>query len=91
MASTVSGRWDQDSYGLTALGSLIPGLKGIESLTKLSPDADSYKLQWTELRRQRNRAADGLREALRTIDAYFSAVTAGSPGVAPRNPAPRFD
>lgn len=91
VASTVSGRWDQDSYGLTALGSLIPGLKGIESLTKLSPDADSYKLQWTELRRQRNRAADGLREALRTIDAYFSAAATGSAPVVPRNPAPRFD
>lgn len=91
VASTVSGRWDQDSYGLTALGSLIPGLKGIEHLARLSPEEDSYKLQWTELRRQRNRAADGLREAVRTIDAYFSAPSAAETGAASRNPAPRFD
>ncbi|MHC9237774.1 M28 family peptidase [Pseudooceanicola sp. 502str34] len=71
VASTVSGRWDQDTYGLTALKTALPGLYGIEKLAKLDPEEAAYKLQWTELLRQRNRACDGLREATATLDAFL--------------------
>jgi hypothetical protein len=71
IASTVSGRWDQDTYGLTALATALPGLWTVEKLAKLDPNDEAYKLQWTETLRQRNRVMDGLRNASATLAGYL--------------------
>ncbi|MGR7996627.1 M28 family peptidase [Xanthobacter sp. ZOL 2024] len=68
VTGTVSGRWSQDTYGLTALKTPMPGLYTIEQLAKLDPASAAYKLQWTETLRERNRAKDGVSEANRTIE-----------------------
>jgi len=68
VTGTVSGRWSQDTYGLTALKTVMPGLYGIEELAKLDPDSHEYKLKWTDVVRQRNRVIDGISEANRIIE-----------------------
>lgn len=73
IASTVAGRWTQDTYGLSALSTILPGLFETRDLVEAGPDSDAYKLQWTETLRQRNRARDGLTVAIREIDAYLGA------------------
>ncbi len=69
ITGTVSGRWSQDTYGLTALKTPLPGLFDIEQVAKLDRDSHDFKLRWTDIVRQRNRVADGLNEANRTIAA----------------------
>lgn len=73
ITSTVAGRWTQDTYGLSSLSTILPGLFETSDLLEAGPDSDSYKLQWTETLRQRNRARDGLTTAIREIDAYLDA------------------
>jgi len=68
---TVSGRWLQDTYGLTALRTPLPGLFPLERMAKLSTGDEEYKLLGTQLLRERNRCMDALKEAIRTIDAYL--------------------
>jgi hypothetical protein len=68
---TVSGRWSQDTYGLTALRTPLPGLFPLERMAKLSTGDGEYKLLWTQLLRERNRCMDALKEAIRTIDVYL--------------------
>jgi hypothetical protein len=73
ITSTVAGRWTQDTYGLSSLSTILPGLFETRDLLEAGPDSDSYKLQWTETLRQRNRARDGMAAAIREIDAYLGA------------------
>src|SRR5690606_15886243 len=54
ITSTVAGRWTQDTYGLSSLSTILPGLFETRDLLEAGPDSDSYKLQWTETLRQRN-------------------------------------
>jgi hypothetical protein len=62
-ASTVAGRYGQDSYGLTALSKPLPGLYEVSRLATLSPDEEAYQLLLTKLLRERNHVADALGEA----------------------------
>lgn len=68
---TVKGRWSQDTYGLTALRTPLPGLFPLEQMAKLSVMDDEYKLLWTQVLRERNRCMDALKKAIRTIDVYL--------------------
>lgn len=68
---TVSGRWSQDTYGLTALRTPLPGLFPLERMSKLGGEDGEYKLLWTQLLRERNRCMDALKEARRAIDTYL--------------------
>lgn len=65
--STVSGRYDQDTYGLSALEHAVPGLHDAEQLASLESDSEEYHLLWTRAIRQRNRVADALRESIKLI------------------------
>jgi hypothetical protein len=66
--ATVTGRYDQDSYGLSALEKALPGLHDAEVLATLEADSDEYRLLWTRAIRQRNRVADALRDSIAIID-----------------------
>lgn len=68
---TVTGRWSQDTYGLTALRTPVPGLFPLEHMAKLNAGDDEYKLLWTQGLRERNRCMDALKEAVGTIDDYL--------------------
>jgi hypothetical protein len=69
--STVTGRYDQDSYGLSALEHAVPGLHDAEQLASLSPDTEAYHLLWTRAARQRNRIADALNDGIMAIDSVY--------------------
>lgn len=71
VTGTVGGRWTQDSYGLTALKTALPGLYGVEKLANLDPVCHEFKLLWTETVRERNRAMDGISQANRAIEAFL--------------------
>ncbi len=68
---TVTGRWSQDTYGLTALRMPLPGLFPLEHMAKLRVEDDEYKLLWTQVLRERNRCMGALKEAVETIDGYL--------------------
>lgn len=61
---TVAGRYDHDSYGLTALDSRLPALYLMEDYSERNPDSDAAKLVWTRIIRERNRLSDALEAAL---------------------------
>jgi len=71
---TVSGRWSQDSYGLTALRRPFPMLAMASALPTLG--GEPYELWRTQLVRCRNEVADGLREAVRVLRAAVAEVEA---------------
>jgi len=73
ITNTVAGRWTQDTYGLSSLATILPGLFEVRDLVELEPGSDQFKLQWTETLRQRNRARDGIQTAIREIDAWLGA------------------
>lgn len=73
ITSTVAGRWTQDTYGLSSLSTILPGLFEVRDLVERGSDSDEFKLQWTETLRQRNRARDGIQTAIREIDAWLGA------------------
>lgn len=66
--STVCDRYDQDTYGLSALSQPLPGLHAALELAALDPESDEYRLRWTTAIRRRNRIADALTSAVRLID-----------------------
>jgi len=71
LGGTVVGRYGHDPYGLAAQTSVLPGLYDLPRLNSLPASADERYLLSTELIRQRNRLADGLRSirevAVRTV------------------------
>lgn len=67
--TTVSGRYAQDPYGLSALEKPLPGLGALDSISTFRDDRHEYNLQLTGLVRQRNRIADALKAANELIDA----------------------
>lgn len=62
--STISGRWDQDLYGLTALRTVFPALFPVEELARTDPNELPARLLRTGLMRNRNWIADCLKEAV---------------------------
>ena len=62
---TVSGRWNQDPYGLTALRRPFPMLAMARTLPTL--EGEPHELWHTQLLRHRNQVADGLRDAARLL------------------------
>lgn len=63
VASTVAGKYEQDSYGLTALTQPLPGLYEIGTLARLDPKSEPHRLLLTRLVRERNKVADALSDA----------------------------
>jgi Iap family predicted aminopeptidase len=64
----VADRYDQDTYGLSALHKSVPILYDIGQLAQLDPFSQDFKLLKTRLTRQRNRVADALSNAIWQID-----------------------
>lgn len=71
ITSTVDGKWTQDTYGLSALTTPLPGLFEIPKMAANGKDSTAFKLQWTETVRQRNRIADGLIETNEMLADYL--------------------
>ncbi|EPX80362.1 M20/M25/M40 family metallo-hydrolase [Salipiger mucosus] len=76
MTGTVAGSWEQDTYGLSSLKTVLPGLFEVPAMAAAGPDSDYFKLQWTQTVRQRNRAADTLDSAIELIDGVLARVAA---------------
>ena len=66
--ASVAGRYGQDPYGLTNLKTRFPGLYYAPRLAALDRESEAYHLTLTSCTRERNRAADALREALSSLD-----------------------
>jgi hypothetical protein len=71
---SVAGRYGQDSYGLSDLTAPIPALAPVATLTALPAASEEARLLRTELRRRRNALADGLSDAVWTIDRILAHV-----------------
>lgn len=67
VSSTMSGRYGQDYYGLTALKSFIPGLYPLVEMSKLNPESERYKLLYTKIIREKNKVLDSLIDAIECI------------------------
>jgi hypothetical protein len=65
---TVSGRYEQDTYGLSALNHELPGTDTIDKLVSFAPKSHEYYLWSTRARRERNKVTDALRHANWLID-----------------------
>ena len=63
LGGTVSGTYGQDTYGLSAQSTLLPGLYDLTRLNSLPAQAEEREMLFRELIRQRNRIADNMREA----------------------------
>jgi Iap family predicted aminopeptidase len=66
--ASVAGRYAYDPYGLSHLRTRFPGLYYAPRLAKLDPDSEAYHSLLTQCIRERNRAADALQDALRSVD-----------------------
>lgn len=62
LQSTACGVYEQDPYGFTPQTTVIPCLYDVPRLASLPAGEERWMLE-TELRRNRNRVADGLRDA----------------------------
>jgi hypothetical protein len=71
---SVAGRYGQDSYGLSDLSAPIPSLLPLATLVALPASSETARLLRTELRRRRNALADGLSDAVWTIDRTLAHV-----------------
>jgi hypothetical protein len=67
--STISGKWDQDLYGLAALRTVFPALYPIEELAQMDPKDLKARLLRTRLVRDRNWIADCLKDAVEVVEA----------------------
>ncbi len=76
LGGTVADRYAHDPYGLSAQTTLLPGLYELGRLGNLPSGSDERYLLETELVRQRNRVADGLRAARELAER--AAATVGS-------------
>lgn len=61
---TVSGRYDQDTYGLSALKKDLPALASIERMIDGEPGSHPFYLWSTEATRGMNRVSESLRYAI---------------------------
>jgi hypothetical protein len=73
--STVSGRWDQDLYGLSALRTVFPALYTIETLGAAPDGSVDRRLAMTRLVRNRNWIADSIVEAIATVRSTLKELT----------------
>lgn len=73
LGGTAAGSYGHDPYGLSAQSTLLPGLYDLPRMKALPAGSEERYLLATELVRQRNRFADGMREvrdlAKRTVAA----------------------
>jgi hypothetical protein len=69
--ASVAGRYGYDPYGLTHLRTRFPGLYYAPRLPHLGPNSNEYHLLLTGCIRERNRIADALQDALRTVATEF--------------------
>jgi hypothetical protein len=65
---TVSGRYDQDTYGLSVLRYDIPNLQAVEHLVAAERGSHPFYLWATKARRERNKVSDTLRQANMIVD-----------------------
>lgn len=72
--STVCDRYDQDTYGLSALEQPVPALYDAMQLARLDPTSDEYRLLWSRAIRRRNRVADALSTAIGLIERTLTEV-----------------
>ncbi len=63
MLATVAGKYAQDNYGLTALKTFIPALWEMKDLGTMDRDSDEYKMLFTKMKRERNKATDAIKAA----------------------------
>lgn len=69
--ASVAGRYGYDPYGLTHLRTRFPGLYYAPRLSQMNPNSNDYHLLLTGCIRERNRIADALQEALRSVELEF--------------------
>jgi hypothetical protein len=69
IASTVVGAYGQDRYGHAWQSATIPSLMPYQLLGNLDPESQDYQTMWVSAVRARNRVADTLTEATRTVEA----------------------
>ena len=72
--STISGKWDQDLYGLEVLRTVFPALYPIEELAQMDPEDLKFRLLRTRLVRERNWIADCLKAAIEVAEATVEAM-----------------
>lgn len=72
--STISGKWDQDIYGLEVLRTVFPALYPIEDLAQMDPADLKARLLRTRLVRGRNWIADCLKDANEVAEATVEAM-----------------
>jgi len=65
---TVSGRYEQDTYGLSVLRYDIPNLEVVEHLLGAAPESHTFYLWATKARRERNKVSEALRRANAIVD-----------------------
>jgi hypothetical protein len=68
VASTVKGKYGQDTYGLSALGKPIPVLEAVKDYVSYPAGSAERKLLMTRLMRERNKVFDALRGVVELID-----------------------
>ncbi len=78
LLSTIGGKWEQDTYGRSALTTSLPGLFAAEAMANLPADSETFRLNWTEVARQRNRIFDGLNDAIREVDLHLAGAISGA-------------
>ena len=76
MASTAVGTYGHDPYGLSAQAEMIPGLVPLREFATLVPGNEACTLLETKMRRERNRVADTLGEAVAAIESTLARVGA---------------
>lgn len=74
LGGTVADRYAHDPYGLSAQSTVLPGLYELPRLNALPASSDERHLLATELVRQRNRFADGMREVRDLAERTLAAV-----------------
>jgi hypothetical protein len=72
--STISGKWNQDLYGLEVLRTVFPALYPIEELAQMDPKDLKARLLGTRLLRDRNWIADCLRGAIEAAEVAVEAI-----------------
>jgi hypothetical protein len=72
---SVAMKYDQDPYGITALGHALPRLYVPESqLSKLRASDDMYKLNETKLIRERNLLSDALADSKYVVEMTLDVI-----------------
>lgn len=72
--SAISGKWDQDLYGLSTLRTIFPALHPIEELSRMDPADLKTRLLRTRLVRDRNWISDCLKEANEVAEMTFEGL-----------------